>query len=615
MKRYLSLLMGILGFVPILAQQSDYYYYYKGNRIDLIVDSTRLYVVSEGELQPQMSTYARAAEYTVSNTTKSYVYNHVVPLQKQRTTNPEVYFSTLEITEGLLATQYDALVDKVKAESNVWQVLPSFTVEGKLVNVSNNFYVKLRSPDDIGKLQQMATQYGVEIIGNDEFMPLWYTLSCNAASEKNAIEAANLFMESQQFVCSEPEFCYSKATLSNDEMYSQQWNLKNTGELYGIEGVDINVEEAWNTTKGSGVVVAVFDQGVDKNHPDLNIYPMSYDATTGTSPSVIVSNDESGHGTACAGIIAAKQDNEIGISGIAPESQIMPISISLVEGEYTSQQIAHGFSWAWRNGADIISNSWGGMNGSWRIDEAIDSALCSGRNGKGCVVVFAAGNDGGEVCYPANSNPKIITVGGITPWGKRTTFGYMEDNILARFSSCYGSHLDVVAPSMLIPTTDISGNGGYNSSNYYHNFGGTSAACPHVAGIAALLLSVDPELTSEGVASIIEHTARKVRNDLYIYQNDTIHLSGTWNNEVGYGLVDAARAVDIAKKTAVTTYIRNQVFDWYTHITWFYDKNVEVENVVIDNEGTLEIDKDNTVLFKSSVEVKKGGFLIVYKEP
>ena len=97
------------------------------------------------------------------------------------------------------------------------------------------------------------------------------------------------------------------------------------------------------------------------------------------------------------------------------------------------------------------------------------------------------------------------------------------------------------------------------------------------------------------------------------YQNDTIHLSGTWNNEVGYGLVDAARAVDIAKKTAVTTYIRNQVFDWYTHITWFYDKNVEVENVVIDNEGTLEIEKDNTVLFKSSVEVKKGGFLIVYK--
>ena len=81
MKRYIStiVLIGLFGIFPLLGQQSDYYYYYKGNRIDLTVDSTRLYVVSEGEFYPQTSTYTRTAEYTVCNTTKSYVYNHVGP--------------------------------------------------------------------------------------------------------------------------------------------------------------------------------------------------------------------------------------------------------------------------------------------------------------------------------------------------------------------------------------------------------------------------------------------------------------------------------------------------------------------------------------------------------
>ena len=101
MKRYVSFLMGILGFVSILAQQSDYYYYYKGNRIDLTVDSTRLYVVSEGEFYPQTSTYARTAEYTVSNTAKSYVYNHVVPLQQRRSAVPEVNIkSSFRVEKG-----------------------------------------------------------------------------------------------------------------------------------------------------------------------------------------------------------------------------------------------------------------------------------------------------------------------------------------------------------------------------------------------------------------------------------------------------------------------------------------------------------------------------------
>ena len=93
MKRYISLLVGILGLVPIFAQKSDYSYYNKGNRIDLTIDSTRLFVVSEGELKLQ-NAKTRAVEYNICSTSKSYVYNNVVSLQKQRAMTPDVYFST-----------------------------------------------------------------------------------------------------------------------------------------------------------------------------------------------------------------------------------------------------------------------------------------------------------------------------------------------------------------------------------------------------------------------------------------------------------------------------------------------------------------------------------------
>ncbi len=619
MKRYISLLMGLLAFIPISAQQSDYYYYYKGNRIDLEVDSTRLYVVSEGELQEKAkaSVSTRTVDYTINSSTKSYVHNHVVSLQQRRGTIPEIYFSKLEVPKGLDSTQFDALVEKLKSEDNVWQVLPSFIVNGIQINITNNFYVKLKSSDDIDKLYQLSEELAIEIVGYNEFMPLWYTLSCNATSSMNAIEAANHFHQSQMFACCKPEFSYSKALHSDDEKFPEQWNLKNTGDIYGIEGIDINVEHAWEVSKGNNVVVAVFDQGVYTSHPDLqaNISTKSYNAATGESPSVIVNNSGRGHGTACAGIIGAIQNNGIGISGIAPEVTLMPISLSFVEGEFNEQQIANGFNWAWKNGADIISNSWGDLSEFDLIDEAIDSAICRGRYGKGSIVVFSAGNEGDSIIsYPANCNPRIITVGGITPYGERTIGGKDENDYFILFSSNYGEQLDVVAPSIHVPTTYISNNGGYLSSSYY-SFSGTSAACPHVAGIAALMLSIDPNLTTDEVHYIIGNTARKIRTDLYSYQTDTIHKNGTWNNEMGYGLVDATAAVEFAKKTAETTYIRNQTFDRSTQIEYYYDKNIELENVVVESGGRLEIDKDNAVLLKSSVWVMKGGELKIYKQP
>lgn len=634
MKRYISLLLGILVFIPILAQQSDYYYYYKGERVYLTVDSTRLYVVSEGEFQSQTSTYARVAEYGISSSTRSCIYDYVAPLHKQRSTVsiPEVFFSTIEIPKALNSSQYEDFLEKVKLEDDVWQVLPSFTVEGKPMNVTNNFHVKLKDADDFPKLQELAALYDIEIIGNNRSIPLWYTLSCNANSLINALDAANTFHLSGMFDFCEPEISAQILCNSNDPYYELQWNLKNTGQGNGVEGMDINVEEAWEMTKGDSVVVAVYDEPIYEWHEDLsdNMYDFSYDIQTGVPP---VYNNElnTSHGTACASIIAAVQNNNKGLSGVAPNSKIMPISFT--NSNVTSTQVASGFIKAADNGASVISCSWVYTGtGTCDIDLAIEYALNKGRKGLGCVVVFSTGNDldggdyyedengnfycedsilGDAVSFPARANPRILTVGGITNLGQRTRKYDEVDGYIFLWSSNYGVELDVVAPSEFICVAQQPKILSSYSIDYDKGFNGTSAACPHAAGVAALILSVHPELTADQVVDIIEYTAKKVRPDLYTYQNDSIHPHGTWNEEMGYGLIDAGAAVKLAEKASRTTYVRDTILT----NEQFEDYDVEFENVVIEPDPFVEVDKYNCVILRSSVFVRKGGNFIIFKEP
>jgi hypothetical protein len=188
------------------------------------------------------------------------------------------------------------------------------------------------------------------------------------------------------------------------------------------------------------------------------------------------------------------------------------------------------------NNAAVLNISWGGdtLRGG-PIENAIDSVCTYGREGKGCVVICAAGNFNNEVSFPASMD-NVISVGAII------------QNGIKKSNSNYGDSLCVVAPGVNICTTDRQGIYGENNQsgtngNYFHYFGATSAACPHVSGVAALMLSINPNLTSQEVRDIIEQTAQKTRRDVYHYTDTIGHPNGEWNKYMGYGLVDAHRAV------------------------------------------------------------------------
>jgi subtilisin family serine protease len=349
--------------------------------------------------------------------------------------------------------------------------------------------------------------------------------------------------ESRSCAWTEPGF-FMDLELANP-YYPDQWGLKNSARPWTgmVAGIDIRAERAWTITRGSpDIKVAVFDTGVDLSHPDLqaNLLP-GYDAVpAGMAPPVgapgsPAANDD-GHGTNCAGIIAAV-DNNIGVIGVAPGCKIVPIRIGYQLGGGTlfranKAWIADGIRYAWETaGADVLSNSWVDGTNSYEheIHQAMLSAMTQGRGGKGCVVVCGSGNDDrNTVSYPAASDQGIVAVGAVMYNGKKAGPPY-----LSGWGSNYGTALDVVAPGVGVYTTAMSGN--------YFAMDGTSAATPYAAGVAALILSKYPNYTRRQVVDCIERSAQKLGG--YNYTTTPEHAGGAWNNETGYGLVDAFGAL------------------------------------------------------------------------
>ncbi|WMJ72382.1 S8 family peptidase [Cytophagaceae bacterium ABcell3] len=531
-KTFLLLLLCAGLFNTVLAQSE--YYWYKGEKMPLTRKDDQRFVLFKNEnITPERRQKALGDVDVKASGTEALAgitpYKGRVPKMPQWAIVETKQKNSRLSNREEIAYEAPAYVSSTNAEAVL----------------SNLLYVKLKHKNDLQALEQAAKKHKVDIVGSNEFMPLWYTLACNEHSTGTSLEIANSLYESNVFEAAEPDFVPLKPleVCTNDPFFDNQWGLNNNSNNPG-SGVDIKLCEARELSTGNGdVTIAVIDHGMERNHPDLpNLSPFSYDTPTGDESTV-----RGNHGMPCGGIIGAAADNNIGVAGIAPDCPLMDISDPLWVTVNAPQQLANGFNFAWTNGAAVISNSWGhNLYESAILDDAIDNTITNGRGGLGTVVVFSAGNinhnltnPNTAVIYPANSNPDIIVVGAISPCGERTNPNSCDSEFW--WGSCFGPEVDVMAPGVLVPTTDRQGANGYRNGDYNQAFNGTSAACPHVAAIAGLMLSENPSLTQGEVATIIEQTAQKVGN--YNYQNTAGRTNGTWHTEVGYGMVDAEAAV------------------------------------------------------------------------
>jgi subtilisin family serine protease len=556
MKKYIKLIL-VLCFINLYAKaQTQYYYYYQGEKQIFNINTQFAYVqlsqkTSIGELQKLWISKnikvnaVRTDKIPLLLVNSNFEKNNAITLSQ---------YALIEFEDGYSTEKYFELLKELEEYKIVDYCLP-FLKNDKVDKVEIRPYVnvKLKNINQSNLLQELSEIYHFEIIGTHQYMPNWNTIKITDKTNKSSIELSSLLYETNLFEAVEPSLVAIRNSCTGDALFGNQWGLENNGQalvntfqnggntvtvnVTPTSEVDINACQAWSITKGNpDILVSVVDDGIQLNHPDLDV-ASSFDAMSATSPSVLYDD----HGTSCAGIIKASH-NTFGTSGVAPDCDLMAVSVDYSTG--TEIEWALAINHSWQNGADVISNSWAGSTPLQAVDDAIDSALTQGRNGLGCIVVFGTDNqNNNSVAYPANSDTRILAVGALSPCEERCNRSSCDGETW--WGSNFGRELDIVAPGVMIPTTDI-GSG-------TTNFNGTSSATPHIAGVAALILSINPCLTGEEVRNIIENTAQKVGT--YTYGNDPNRPNGTWHEEVGYGLVDAFQSVLHAN----TLFIQNQI--------------------------------------------------------
>ncbi|MEM7040434.1 MAG: S8 family serine peptidase, partial [Bacteroidota bacterium] len=380
--------------------------------------------------------------------------------------------------------------------------------EGAHFGIQDDFYVKLKSPNQYAQLQQLASQTGTTIIGPDRYLPQVYHLRADKNAAADPLRLTLWLRSVADFAYVDVNYLVNPIVATNDPFYIHQWSLENTGiaiQGNGTPGADMSVPEAWNITTGaSNIKIAIVDSGTDTAHPDLrdNLLP-GYDGNgNGSEGYPNTTYAEDAHGTNCAGIVAAKGDNNIGVAGVCYDCSIIPVKVfyyinNPFGGTFPfsdGNAMADGINWAVQTGdADVLSNSWGVPDilhaalpgGTSIVEDAIQTALSSGRDGKGCLLFFSSGNDGGAPLWPGRL-AGCISVNATSMCDERKTPMSCDG---ANWEGNFGDSLDIGAPGVQVATTDMTGSMGYDPSDYNLSFGGTSAACPNAAGVMGLILS------------------------------------------------------------------------------------------------------------------------------
>jgi subtilisin family serine protease len=522
---------------------------------------------------------------------------------------------------------YKAVSDELSKLDVVAYVAPVYqTGEKELITTGDEFFVKLNHAGELQKLRELALTTKTKIIGENQFINNVYKLRVDKNSQANPFELSNYFMQHGKFAHAQPNYNFSPTVTTDDPRFNRQWNLYNEGtpqQYNGTPGADMNVTEAWQITMGSAdIKVGILDSGVDTLHEDLmaNLlagYDACQDSAQNTKGYPTPNFDNDGHGTCCAGIACAIADNGLGIAGVAPNCKIVPVRIFYyitigVGGDpipwSTSEFFVNGISWQWQVAdVDVSSNSWGITDNFLSlfpgqdsiVNIAINEAVNNGRNGKGLPVLHSSGNDGLTdtiPIWPARTDI-VISVNATSMCDELKSNTSCDNETW--WGGNWGDGLDVSAPGVKIPATDMNGTNGFSaSSNYYNTFNGTSAACPNAAGVMALILSIRPELTQAQARSILESTCDTVGG----YDYSTAGSSGPWSEELGHGRINAKRAVEKARDYVIIppsleidayVYYNDAEQHSYLHYNVANAGSVLIEWFDITGAKALLLDNDN----------------------
>ncbi len=513
--RYLmAMVLPVLACGECGAQGPLYYHYFKEHRT-LQLDTNRVAVLQASQVAPVALGQA-------------FAKFGLEPEQTRVLSVPGWSFARPPASSGS-EPEVRNLVSRMSGSNDFDFVAPVFTGDdGNPVVVTPDILVGFEA----GVTEQQAETILAGIKGITVLHRRWgnmkgaYHLRTNFRSGLEVLDLANQLAERPEVKFAEPDMIFSGhgGFIPNDPYFTDLWGIQNTGQLGGTAGMDMKGPQAWNITTGSSsIIVVILDVGVQPDHPDLHQIPgtnFTTDASFNGGPVNACDN----HGTPVAGCVSAIINNGVGTVGIAPgcvsASARTFISTSACDGSWTAQGswTVNALAWAQRIGARISNNSnfYGFQSGAIAAEYSFTRAA-------GLVHFACAGNNStNSLTYPA-SLPDVNAVAALN-----------ESGSLASFSN-YGTGLAFSAPGQDIYTTDRTGTNGWTSGDYtWAN--GTSFASPYAAGVAALVLSINPSLNATNVEQIMQQSCV----DLGAPGYDTIY---------GWGFVNAYNAVILAAQT------------------------------------------------------------------